>query len=234
MADNDNTGTTPEIRVAPKRVDDAPVETGLPAPGHSRDEELLKRMDTLDEKAESLSNQLEITKVDSKNYEPDREILSHYKDGDLPVSNKDDNYVYCWVFRDPQNRLGGRQIMQKKVQTWEVVSGDMRESWENRDVNGYRIVGDVLLMRIRLDRYMKLIKEREEMVEKRSQGVTSTLDELAQKANRQGAGIRVHRYVDSAALKQEITSQAKQIAQKQTDEWIKSPKGMPGVPVPRG
>ncbi len=232
---NDNTNITPEIRVAPKRVDDTPVETGLPPPGHSRDEELAKRIDNLDEKAESLSNQLEITKVDPKNYEPDREILSHYKDGDLPVSNKDDNYVYCWVYRDPQNRLGGRQIMQKKVQSWEVVSGDMKESWENRDVNGYRIVGDVLLMRIRLDRYMKLIRERELATEKRSLGVTSRLEEMAANAQRKGIGVKVITNVNDERLKKmEARAQAQQLAQKQTDEWVKSDRGMPGVPVPRG
>ncbi len=232
MATNEN--GTPEIRIAPKRVD-APAPTGLPDAGHSRDEELLRRTDTLEQKADELEAKLEITKMDSKNFEPDREILKHYKDGDLPVSNKDDNYVYCWVYRDPYNRLGGRQVMQKKVQGWEVISGDMKESYENRDVNGYRIVGDVLLMRIRLDRYMKIIKERDENNVRRREGITSNLEEKAMEARRRGMGVTVHTKVSDSELKRlGNVAQAQQIAKTQTDEWLRSDKGMPGVPVPRG
>ena len=82
---------------------------------------------------------------------------------------------------------------------------------------------------------MKIIKERDELNDRRSLGVTSVLQEMGANANRKGLGVRIHQYTDNASLRREINmSHAKDQATEQTDKWLRSDKGMPGVPVPRG
>ena len=68
-------------------IPNGPAE--LPEAGHQREEALKTRIDELEEKAETLAAQLEVSKIDPATFEPDPEILRHYKSGDLPVSHAD-------------------------------------------------------------------------------------------------------------------------------------------------
>jgi len=203
--------------------------TPLPDPGHERREALKRRLEKLNAEAAELSAELEVEVVDSSKLEPDREILQHYNAGDLPVSNRQDGFEYCWVFADPRNNMAGRQVFKKRIQGWEVVSGAMPEASDHKHVDGTRRVGDVLLMRIRYDRYVKLRREEKETLKKREAGVSAGFMELGQK--HAATGIKVYDTVPDNALKHAQNAAAQERAGKITDKWIKG-GNMPGTPAP--
>ncbi len=202
----------------------------LPDPGHERREALKNRLEGLNIEAANIAAEIEVETVDPNKLEPDREILQHYNSGDLPVSNRQDGFEYCWVFADPRNNMAGRQVFKKKVQGWEVVNGNMPESSDHRHVDGTRRVGDVLLMRIRYDRYVKLRREEREVLRRREQGVSEGFMELGQK--HASKGIKVYDTVPDNALKHAQNAAAQERAGKMTDKWIKG-GNMPGTPAPK-
>ncbi len=205
-------------------------QTPLPEPGHERREALRKRLDGLNIEAANIAAEIEVETVDANKIEPDREILQHYNSGDLPVSRRQDGFEYCWVFADPRNNMAGRQVFKKKVQGWEVVNGAMLEAADHKHVDGTRRVGDVLLMRIRYDRYVKLRREERETLKRREAGVSAGFMELGQK--HASTGIKVYDTVPDNAMKHAQTAAAQERASKMTTKWIKG-GNMPGTPAPK-
>lgn len=204
-------------------------QTKLPEPGHERREALKARLEKLNTEAAELASELGIETVDPNKIEPDREILQHYNAGDLPVSNKQEGFEYCWVFADPRNNMAGRQVFKKKIQGWEVVNGNMLEAADHKHVDGTRRVGDVLLMRIRYDRYVKLRREEKETLKRRDRGVSEGFMELGEK--HRGSGVKVYDTVPDNALKHAQNTAAKERADKVTTKWIKD-GNMPANPAP--
>ena len=204
-------------------------QTPLPDPGHERREALKMRLEKLNAEAAELSAELEVEGVDPSKVEPDREIIRHFNSGDLPVSNRQDGFEYCWVFADPRNNMAGRHVFKKRYQGWEVVTGNMPESADHRHVDGTRRVGDVLLMRIRYDRYVKLRREERKTLERREAGVAEGFMELG--AKHAHHGIKVYDTVPDNAMKHAQATAAQERATRMTDKWVKG-GNMPGTPAP--
>src|SRR5436190_15732469 len=111
----------------------------MPAGDAKHEQEEINK-DFLDQAGEEAAAGVHAATVDPSKIKPDREILVHFTmAGNLEVSNADPNYVYYWP------GTGGHGWMITYLEAfrlknldaghiepiWEVVKGDMKESWEN-------------------------------------------------------------------------------------------------------
>jgi len=167
--------------ITPSQIDD--VEPNLPPPGHERDEELKARTDNLEAAAESIQTEHEVYGVDPSSLEPDREILQHMDE--LTVDKAQPGYHYKWEYFG-QN---GRNIWRSKRLGWAVVDASMPEAPELKGADGYRRIGDTLLMRITDERFAQIEAQQEYKRLAQQEGINSRILELGEKVR--GSGIRV-------------------------------------------
>lgn len=168
------------------------IKDPLPEKGHARRELLKRRQADLEELAETGVEQgllpeayaIDESKLDPNNM--DNEVRRNLVNLEY-VSKRDSAYEYCWI--EPTNNM---LFTMARNMGWEVVSGEMKEAWEHRDVNGYRRLGDVILMRIRKDRYLALKRAEERKVAAQEAAVTERLEELGQRFSRHGGKIHTN------------------------------------------
>jgi hypothetical protein len=160
-------------------------QKALPEAGDARRDELKKKHDALMEEAEKLAEELGLYGIAPGRLSPDgvdREVRQATGDqGEVYVSNADMNHRYGWVYGDPKGQYGNRFVNAFKVLGWEVVGGQQREAWEHRKPDGTRWVADCLLMRTRLDNYLRLQQLDRKKRKARHEGITAGLDELGDK-----------------------------------------------------
>lgn len=208
--------------------DNTNTVTGLPPAGYSREEELRKRLDDLAEKSEVKAEQLDVNTIDPKALRPDRELQHLIRDYDaLEVTKKQDGYVYCWAYTGQH----GQDIMRKKAKGWAVVQGNDPESREHRYEDTTRRVGDVILMRIRMDQHFVLEQHEERKRRMRESGAISEVKELGAKH-----GFKVHTDIQSSpyfssAQKTDVSVGAKQVALSRVDKMLRE-GSVPGMEVP--
>ena len=166
----------------------------LPPAGHARDEVLKKRQDQLEEKAETQAAQLQTGTIDPDVLKAERELLNSMDS--TMVTNADPAYHYTWV--NFQSYHGWAVKAKLAFRGWEVVNGSMPEASECKQVDGTRKLGDVLLMRISIDRFNILQALEAEDRNKFNQTPTSNLSALADKYASRGLIVRVN---DSRDLK---------------------------------
>lgn len=164
----------------------------LSAPGDARREELKKRQEALMAEAEKIAEELGLFGASEDAFtHVDREVRQSVNDsGEVYVSNADKNYKYAWIYGDPQRKFGNRWVNGMKVLGWEVVSGPLREAWEHRDPAGHRWVADCILMRTRLDNYLKLQQRDREKRRSIQEGIKGELEAIGDKY-----GVQVTDYV---------------------------------------
>lgn len=143
-----------------------------------------KQKDRLAEAADRANEESDVHAIDSSKLEEDREILDQVNF--LRVTNKQQGFTYKWVYFG-QN---GQAVWRMKALGWKVVSGNMKEASEQKESDGTRRIGDVLLMRTTLKQAALLDKKMEERRLKQQFGVDSSLIELGRKHAR--TGIKVH------------------------------------------
>jgi len=165
-------------------------DPALPPPGDKRREELAKRKDDLQEKAETLANEQEIHNIDPKALEVDRELANLFDPASmsmLTVTDPQPGWVYSWANSQSQS---GLQVTMKKAEGWIPVQGNDPECRDKKGSDTLRRVGDVLLMKIPQDRY-DLLQRRDELKRERIQrGVAAELEEMGRKHAR--SGLKVH------------------------------------------
>jgi hypothetical protein len=168
--------------------------TNIPA-GHKRDEQLKINKDALDQKADTKAATLEVERIDPDAFRIDREIAAQFDE--LFVANQLPDYHYCWVNSQSD---GGKQIRAKLAfKGWEIVHGDMPEAPDLKDAAGNRRLGDVLLMRIKKERYNALLHYQDELVLRQQQSITSNIKSLGDKYR--GKGITVHDQIPDKMMK---------------------------------
>ena len=162
-------------------------ETGLPPAGNAREEELKKRTDKLEEQGEKLATSKEKFAIDPKMLEPDFEIIGKIDELRVPLADND-RFVYCWVCM----RGNGRFIYQKKLQGWAVVQGDMPEAPNLKGGGGdtTRVLGDTMLMRMSLDRYILIKRDEKKKRENQEESVKSVLLEMGDRFASKGVIVR--------------------------------------------
>lgn len=156
------------------------IEPDLPEAGWERDEELARRKDKLEQAAEEASAQHERYAFDPKKIEPEWEILQHMDE--LTVEPKVEGYDYVWCYEG----LGGREITKKSRLGWVVVQSEMPECPSLKDARGYRKIGDVILMRIPHDKFVKLKQYSEYKRLMQQKGVGAALREMGDKYRSKG------------------------------------------------
>jgi len=159
-------------------------EPNLPPAGHARKEELLKRTDQLEEKAETQYADRGAMPADSPVFDPEqnREIQQGIRKGYLDIGSDHTLYKTKWVNYVNTN---AQKVWEAKALGWMVST--VEEFPEARDLtredNTIR-VGDVLLMHIRIDQYLQL--EQKEVLKRQRQqfGVEAEIHNLAESVNR--------------------------------------------------
>src|SRR3972149_1986072 len=207
-------------------IPDKSLTTLSPA-GDARRELLAERQDALEEQLEGVGD--EVGRIDPKALEVENELAQHFNE--LEVSNRGPGYMYGWVYSGQH----GRMIRLKITEQWEVVQGDMREAEEMKGIgtDTTRRLGDVILMRIRKDRYVLLQRREAEKGHRQQEGVTSTLEEMGESLSRRG--IVVHTDLKSMNPQMLKRMQNRAAAQKistgRVAQWLREGR-MPGTPAP--
>lgn len=154
-------------------ADSAPIQVGpgpesLPPAGHARREVLKARKQRLDEIAEGLAanTDMPVYAVDPKKLKEEPEILKHYDfvNQQFSVSHKVAGKVYFWC-RDERTAIAQKQTevrmwLGANAQPWEIIGNgpEFPECPDLKGADGYRRIGDVILMRLDLDTYTALHK----------------------------------------------------------------------------
>lgn len=133
------------------------AHAALPPRGYMREEELKKRDDRLQRDIEKTAAQMIMGTLDQSKLQLQNEIQNRVKY--LHVSNMDPNYKYAWVSKN--NYM--QHIQRLKQVGWQTVQGNDPEAMELIGTGGIgsgagtpdttRQLGDVILMKIPLDRY---------------------------------------------------------------------------------
>ena len=203
------------------------TQTTLPPAGDARREVLAERQDALDEQLEGVGD--DVGRIDPKALEVENELAQRFNE--LEVSNRDSGYMYGWVYSGQQ----GRMIRLKITEGWEVVQGDMREAEEMKGIgtDTTRRLGDVILMRIRKDRYVLLQRREAEKRVRQQEGVTSTLEEMGESLGKRGVVVHTDlKSMNPQMLKRmQNRAAARKIATGRVDQYIREGR-MPGTPAP--
>lgn len=214
----------------------------LPPLGDERREVLAERADNLTEAAEARS--ADVGAINPKAFRVENELAQHFNELELPgwvynrsiaaFTSPDGMWVPCWV--QCGSSWGGRFINAKRFEGWEVVSRAMHDDDHFPlpehlfYADGTVRLGDVLLMRIRTDRYIMNQRRRKARQRAVEEGVSGEVEELADRA-----GVKlVHTHEMSSQQLDRLSkrSQAQQIAARQFDQQIREGR-VAGAPAPR-
>lgn len=160
----------------------------LPLAGDARREVMAERADVLAQKSEELSVDAGAIRADA--FEIENEIAQHFDaDYGMVPPNPSPDHEYCWVQRDPKGLYGNRWFLAKQGEGWQrVTSRDPDAVGMEHAIfaDGSLVVGDVLLMRIRKERYALLAQRQEDKTRRLEYGASG---ELQARAERHGVGI---------------------------------------------
>lgn len=193
----------------------------LPPAGHQRNEELRRRTDSLNEEAERLGEHIE--GGGGKQIVVENEIAQHFAFNALEVSKQQPGYVYSWAWMG----VRGTQSMQlgfKRSEGWEVVQGEDSEALEHKGIgaDSTRQIGDVILLRIRKDKFIALTRYYRDQRLKREGALDSRLQELAAEQRRKGRTAIVHSDPNDPLIQRTLKrSTAKALATRELDSQIR-------------
>lgn len=161
-------------------------------PGYKREEAKKRREDTLQEEIDRMTKRMLSGTIDTKSLEIVNEIAQ--KTQYLSVSNPQPGYVYAWISTNQH----GHHVQALKPLGWEVVQGKDPEALELKGEKGgtTRELVDVLLMRIKRDRYI-VLKAREQAKTRQDQRASaSTLVQMGEQYRGKGIIVRPHGMAD--------------------------------------
>jgi len=187
---------TKEQAEAQSDVLEQAAEESLPARGHARREEELRRQDRLQAEAERIAAQIQAGTVDPRQLDIVNDIAN--KTQYLSVSNPDPAFVYGWMSKNRH----GQHVQAMRQLGWTTVQGDDPECIELKGTLGgtspgtTRELGDVILMKIPRERYL-VIKALEIAKQRNLQKAsTSALYEMGEKYRNKGIIVRPFRMED--------------------------------------
>lgn len=173
----------------------------LPPAGHERREVLKRRTSRLDVIAEELVNNTDVPvyAVDPAKLKEEPEILQHYDFASavFAVSHPVAGKVYFWC-RNERNAIAQKQTEARMwlgagCKGWEIVGncscvGDKHDAGcpypecpELKNPEGYRAIGDTILMRIDHDEYVKIHKRMTLVVRYRENNFSEKLSDFVQR-----------------------------------------------------
>jgi hypothetical protein len=152
-------------------------EPDLPPAGYKRDDELARRQDTLNQQLDSMPD--DIGTINPEALKPDHDLQGMIRKNFLEV-NLGPAYKIKWVNFVSQH---GQAVWQAKAEGWEVVTANMVNMCDRdlvKEDNTLR-VGDVICMRIRLDRHLMLEQQAENRRLAQQFGIENEINEIASK-----------------------------------------------------
>ncbi len=198
----------------------------LPPAGDRQRDVLKERTDRLAERAET-APQVE-GGVNPKAFEIDREIAQYLHPVNLlEVSNKVPGMRYKWVHTGQHSYF----VTWATAQGWEIVSGDMPEAAERRDVTGARRIGDTILLRIPEERALRLDRAEYVQREMQQKGIGGRLAELGERYRSQG--LIVHTDLSTINPRIAQAMQARAVAGQRFDQMLHTGT-VPGLRPPGG
>lgn len=199
----------------------------LPPPGDARRDELKRRDDALTERLARIEEALGLDNsggppVDIRHFPIENEIASKFDY--LKVSDAQPEYHYYWANYAAQH---GLDVTAHTVMGYEVVCGEMPEARNCRDELGRRKIGDVILMRIKLDEKLKLDQLDRRKRQMREDGVLGVLEAMGDRWGRRGVIYRpnLNEYQMGRVVQQ---AQAQQIARQRFDGMLRGGR-VPGL-----
>lgn len=141
-------------------------------PGDARREAAAQATDDLAEQAEARG--VDGGAINPKAFRVENELAQHFNI--LEVTNQDPAYRYAWVYLGQH----GLQIKMKLADGWEVVQGDMEEAVELKGIgtDTTRKLGDVMLMRCRVDRFVANWRREKVKRHRQEEGVAGRFAEI--------------------------------------------------------
>jgi hypothetical protein len=209
----------------------AQIEPNLPPPGYQRDELLAQRTDNLAQMAEKGPDQV---RLPADAFNVDREIRNDIENDYMNIGANHPYLKTCWVNYVNTN---GQAVWKKKAQGWAVATN--REFPEAADLvkadNTIR-VGDVLLMCIRIDQYLKIVKSEEDARLRQQYGLESEVHNIADKYPNVFKNVSTDDNPTLDPRTQEIIDRRRRAGQNTAVNTIarqmKQPGGVPGIPLP--
>jgi len=177
---------TVEVGGTPRRAL-VPADTEpLPPPGDKRREVVAKRKDNLEERLARIEEEMGLDNSGGLHVEISRlhianEIASKFDY--LKVTNARPEFAYYW---GNWSAAHGIDITAHQVDGWVVVAGDDPECTHCRDELGRRKIGDVILMRIPLDRCLELRQLDRLKRRMKSEGIDGALKEMGERGAKRG------------------------------------------------
>lgn len=218
------TPTTVETPEGPKAALVVEGTTPLPPPGAARRDELARRDDNLGERLAAIEASLGL---DSSGVakplaeQPiDREIAAVYDH--TRVINPVEGYAYYWA---NERAAHGIDVTTHRTHGYAVVQGDMPENPDDRDARNYRVVGDVVLMRITLDKFEALQARRQRARQAMLGSVDTNLNAMG---HRMRGKINVSELNPHQLQRLATQAQAQQIAGAITERRFRE-GGVPGL-----
>jgi len=155
-------------------------DPSLPPAGYKRREELAKRTDHLEEEAEKKYANVGSIPQDSPVLDPEqnREIQDHIHKSHLDIGVDHPYLKTKWVNYVNQH---GSMVWKEKADGWQVATvKDFPEARVLVREDGTIRIGDVILMCIRLDEYLKLFEREKEKRLRQQYGIESDIHTLAE------------------------------------------------------
>lgn len=202
--------------------------------GPKRADAMARAKDDLEEQADKRSD--ERGAIDPKKLVVESEIAQHFNS--LDVSNAQEGYRYCWA-RFKADAGGVPQVQMKLAMTvntnqgikacWEVVNGDMLEAIERKGSgpDTARYIGDVLLLRCRVEIYDAIRAYEEKKARDRQ---AQSMENLHEKGRQHG--MIVHTDPNDPVLQRALKhAAANEMANKILDTQIREGR-VSGMPAP--
>lgn len=208
----------------------AQMAANLPPAGYQRDEELSRRTDNL---AQAAENGPEKVGLPADAFDIDREIRGDIENGYMDIGANHPYLKTCWV---NFVNVNGQAVWKKKAQGWQVAT--IREFPEASDLvkadNTIR-VGDVMLMCIQVDRYLKIMQKEEDARRRQQFGLESDVYNIANKYPNVFKNVSTDDNPTLDPRTQDIINRkraANTTAINSIAKQMQQPGGVPGIPLP--
>jgi hypothetical protein len=169
---SDNIYSADELQ---KAIENNQVQPNLPPPGDERREVLAERQDNLEQQVEAASENRGT--IPPHMLEPDHNVQSALETDFLSIGINHPLYKTKWV---NYVNVGGKMVWTAKAEGWKVATIDIFPDGAHcRKEDGTIREVDVILMYMRHDHYLKMLRANEEKQRRRQFGIEAEMRDIA-------------------------------------------------------
>jgi len=228
QATSNQVGTQPTF-MSPEQA--AVATPNLPPPGAAREETLARNADALAEAAETQTP--DVGAIPERFLEPDREIQNDIARDYMDIGTDHPYLKTCWA---NYVNLNSQKVWEKKAQGWQIATAvEFPEAADLVKADNTIRIGDVLLMCIRIDRYEQIRQKEENARLAQQYGLEAGVYELADKHPNVFKTVSTDENPTLDPRTQALIERrrgAGKAAINTIGQQMKSPNGVPGIPLP--